>query len=222
MTSNPAGISCGTDCREDYPAGTLVTLTATAHPGSTFNGWAGGCTGIAFSCQVTLRDLTGVTANFTALIPDLTNSLYVTSTGGGTVTSNPAGIQCGVSCDAAFDAATVVTLTPSPNAGLTFNGWRGACTGTGTCQVPMANDNGVMAAFGATYPSHILLLQQDQLTGDGDYAAPRLVVLGPALTVAAGSHMTVEAGERIKFLPGFRVEQNATFQARINPTLRPQ
>lgn len=51
---------------------------------------------------------------------------------------------------------------------------------------------------------------------------PRLVVLGPALTVTAGSHMNVEAGELIKLLPGFRVENSARFQARINATLRPR
>ncbi len=221
VTSNPAGINCGTDCQEDYVAETKVTLTAAAQPGSTFNGWAGACSGNASICQVTITDLTGVTANFTAVTPGTPNTLYVTSTGGGTVTSNPSGINCGTTCDADFNAATVVTLTPTPNPGLTFNGWRGACTGTGTCQVPMTNAKGVMAAFGNTYPSQVLLLQQDQLTGTGDYAAPRLVVLGPALTVAAGSDLTVEAGEQIKCLPGFKVEHGATFRARINPTLKP-
>ena len=221
VTSSPAGINCGTDCQEDYPAFTTVTLTATAQQGSTFNGWAGACSGNGATCQVTITELTGVTANFTALTPGTSNTLYVTSTGGGAVTSSPTGINCGTKCDADFDSAKVVTLTPNPDQGLTFNGWRGACTGTGTCQIPMTNDRAVMAAFGATYPSQLLLLQQDHLTGTGDYAAPRLVILGPALTVAAGSDLTVEAGEQIKFLPGFKVEKNATFKARINPTLRP-
>ena len=221
VTSSPAGINCGTDCQEDYPAGTPVTLTATAQQGSTFNGWAGACSGNGATCQVTITELTGVTANFTALTPGTSNTLYVTSTGGGTVTSAPTGINCGTACEADFDSAQVVTLTPTSNPGLTFNGWRGACAGTGPCQIPMTNDQAVMAAFGATYPSQLLLLQQDHLTGTGTYAAPRLVILGPALTVVAGSDLTVEAGEQIKFLPGFKVEKNATFKARINPTLKP-
>lgn len=221
VTSSPAGIDCGTDCREDYAAGTSVTLTATAAQGSVFNGWAGACSGKSPSCEVEITDLTGVTANFTALETGTTNTLYVTSTGGGTVTSTPIGITCGTQCDADYDSANIVTLTPTPNTGLTFNGWRGACSGTSTCQVPMTLDKAVMAAFGNTYPSQILLLQQEQLVDSSTFAAPRLVVLGPDLTIAAGSNTTVEAGEQIKFLPGFKVEKNATFNARINPTLLP-
>lgn len=221
VTSDPSGINCGTDCEEDYAQGSDVTLTAIAAQGSIFNGWAGACSGKSATCQVQINELIGVTANFTALVPGAVNSLYVTATGGGNVTSSPAGITCGAQCDADFDSATVVTLTPTPNSGLTFNGWRGACTGTSTCQVPMTNDQAVMAAFGNTYPSEMLLLQQDQLAGTGGYAAPRLVVLGPDLTVAAGSNLTVEAGERIQFLPGFKVENGARFKARINQTLKP-
>jgi len=65
------------------------------------------------------------------------------------------------------------------------------------------------------------VLQQEQLGGSGIFAAPRLVVLGPDLTIKAGSNTIVEAGEQIRFLPGFKVEKNATFKARINATLRP-
>lgn len=41
VTSSPAGITCGADCTEAYPAGTVVTLTPTPSSGSLFAGWTG-------------------------------------------------------------------------------------------------------------------------------------------------------------------------------------
>jgi hypothetical protein len=38
VTSNPAGINCGTDCTENYNVGTSVTLTAIPATGFTFAG----------------------------------------------------------------------------------------------------------------------------------------------------------------------------------------
>jgi hypothetical protein len=40
-----------------------------------------------------------------------------------------------------------VTLTPTADAGSTFTGWSGACTGTGTCTVTMDQDRAVTATF---------------------------------------------------------------------------
>ena len=60
-------------------------------------------------------------------------------TGTGTVKSNPAGIDCGSSCNASFNQGTAVTLTATPDAGSIFSGWSGSvCTGAGTCAVNSA------------------------------------------------------------------------------------
>ena len=70
--------------------------------------------------------------------------------GSGTVTSNPAGIDCGNGCSAAFAPNTVITLTATPTAGSLFSGWSGACTGsTNSCQVTMDAAKSVTATFTA-------------------------------------------------------------------------
>jgi uncharacterized repeat protein (TIGR02543 family) len=68
VTSNPAGIACGSDCRESYapfPTPVVVTLTATPAVGSTFAGWSGACSGTAATCKVTMSIARSVAATFT-------------------------------------------------------------------------------------------------------------------------------------------------------------
>ena len=64
VTSNPAGINCGSTCQAGFPTGTNVTLTASADAGSTFTGWSGGgCSGTG-PCAITLSSGTTITASF--------------------------------------------------------------------------------------------------------------------------------------------------------------
>jgi hypothetical protein len=70
-----------------------------------------------------------------------------TGTGTGTVTSNPAGINCGTDCSESYNSGTVVTLTANPASGSTFTGWSGACSGAGACQVTMTAAQSVTASF---------------------------------------------------------------------------
>jgi fibronectin type 3 domain-containing protein len=65
VTSSPPGITCGGDCFESFPSGTIVTLTATPASGSSFTGWTTGCAGTA-PCTVTGNSPVTVTAAFAA------------------------------------------------------------------------------------------------------------------------------------------------------------
>ena len=69
--------------------------------------------------------------------------------GSGSVSSSPAGIDCGSDCSQAYDAGTLVTLTAVAATGSDFTGWTGeGCSGTGTCQVTMDAARSVTATFG--------------------------------------------------------------------------
>jgi hypothetical protein len=63
VSSSPAGISCGTRCAADFPADTVVTLTAS--PAALLTDWSG-CDSVAgATCTVAIRSARSVTATFT-------------------------------------------------------------------------------------------------------------------------------------------------------------
>src|SRR5215475_6236379 len=66
VTSVPAGVNCGTDCTENYPRGTSVTLMAAAASGYHFNTWSGDCTGNAVTCTLTMSGARNVGVTFVA------------------------------------------------------------------------------------------------------------------------------------------------------------
>jgi hypothetical protein len=89
------------------------------------------------------------TVSWTVNVSGSTYQLSVTraGNGAGTVTSSPAGIDCGSTCATAYAPGTPVTLTAAASAGSFFAGWSGACAGTGTCSVTMNSDLSVGALF---------------------------------------------------------------------------
>jgi hypothetical protein len=80
-------------------------------------------------------------------LPHYTLTVNKIGTGSGTVISSPLGVICGSDCLETYDAGTIVTLIAMPNAGSTFAGWTGACTGMGTCTMTMDAAKNVTATF---------------------------------------------------------------------------
>ena len=103
-------------------------------------------------------------------------TVSLAGSGKGTVTSSPAGINCGSSCSANFNSGTSVSLTASPAAGSSFAGWSGACTGTGACSVSLSAATSVTATFnGASVNNinHIVILAQENRSFDHYFGALR-------------------------------------------------
>jgi len=171
ITSSPAGISCPTTCSANFPSGTQVTLTASAGSGYFFGGWQGSCTGTS-PCVLTLTAAASVSAVF-----DAGTGLTVQIAGGGTgtITSNPSGIDCPMTCAASFAPNTHVTLTATPGSGDSFVGWSGACTGNSSCSIALSGSNTVRATFGGSLQSinHIVIFAQENRSFDHYFGALR-------------------------------------------------
>ncbi|TAN48706.1 MAG: hypothetical protein EPN21_14250 [Methylococcaceae bacterium] len=146
ITSSPAGINCGNTCNGVYDWNTPVTLTATPTIDSTFTGWSGACSGTSATCTVTMDQAQNAGAGFAPTQKTL--SIAKIGSGAGTVTSSPAGIDCGANCSVAYPPNTLVTLTAAAAPGSSFSGWLGACTGTATtCTVTLSQTQTVSSTF---------------------------------------------------------------------------
>jgi hypothetical protein len=184
-------------CSTNAAPGTVVTLTATPGAASSFQGWsAGPCQGTtASSCLVTINGYVEVEADFALTSPPAPASyalvVDIGGYGAGTVAAVPdIGLQCfdpvdprySSVCSANVARGTVVTLTATPGAASSSQGWSGACAGQGpACQITMSNAVEVVATFN---PMFVLGGHITGLSGSG-------LVLGttgePNLAVNAGA-----------------------------------
>jgi hypothetical protein len=164
VSSGDKVFSCGNKCYGVYNPGATVTLTAKANSGSSFQLWGGACAGNASTCTVTMNAESTVTATFATAAAGGGGGggaggggggggasgfkLTVSVKDAGSITSTPAGINCGSQCSASYAAGSAVTLSANPLPGKSFLGWSGACTGTTpTCTVTMNADTKALATF---------------------------------------------------------------------------
>ncbi len=149
VTGSSGGIDCGTACSADIAADTVLTLTATPSAGHLLQAWGGTCAsaGGAARCDLTVTQAATVSATF---VPQVAGNftLAVAVTGSGSVRSQPAGIDCGSTCNASFAGSTSVVLTATPAQGQALQAWGGACAGSATtCTVAMTQARNVSASF---------------------------------------------------------------------------
>jgi len=143
--------------------------------------------------------VTSQTATVALTVNAATQTLTVAraGTGTGTVTSSPAGIDCGSTCSGSFNAGSTVTLTATAAAGSTFAGWSGACTNaTGTCTVTMSAAQSVTATFNTAAPTTNTLTVSTSGTGTGSVTSAPAGITCPGTCSApftAGSTVTLTA-----------------------------
>ncbi len=174
--SGPPGMSCTLDgttssgsCAVDLETGVSTTLTAAPSSGSLFGGWSTACTGTG-SCTVTMTDNQTVQATFVAL-QSITVAAGTGSTGSGTVSSSPVGIDCIVTagtvsgaCSSAFPNGSVVTLSVAAAENSVFTGWTGACTGS-TCAITVAGPTAVTAGLATDFPVQVSPVAGNEASG---------------------------------------------------------
>lgn len=103
--------------------------------------------------------------------------------GTGTVTSIPAGIDCGATCQASVNFGTVVTLTAQAGAESTFTGWTGACThAQPDCLVTMHGPKAVTATFTTTVPSYALEIIKEGVGSGNVTSVPEGIDCGTLCT----------------------------------------
>src|SRR5690349_9904351 len=147
VTSSPAGIECGGKCSAPFEEGSTVILTGVPGTNTAAVVWTGcGKLNLENECFVTMSAAKSVTATFNLSERPLTVTKKGTATG--TVTSSPAGIECGGKCSASFVKGTVVTLSATPGPGSEPVVWGGCeSTAEGKCVVTMSAAKSVTATF---------------------------------------------------------------------------
>jgi hypothetical protein len=133
LTSVPTTDAGSGECE----AGRSVAFTTV--PGTTYRIAVDGAGGDEGHFELHLRG---------AAVATHTLSVSRGGSGSGSVSSSPAGIECGAICSHDYAAGTKITLTATPAAGSVFTGWSGGgCSGAGSCQLTLNADAAVTASF---------------------------------------------------------------------------
>jgi probable HAF family extracellular repeat protein len=117
-----------------------VTLHPSAAAGWDFIGFDGACVG--GTCTLAIGADAAAVANFIQNAVELSVSV----SGGGSVVSTPAAIDCPGVCSAKFAPGAAVTLKASAASGSRFDGFTGACAGA-SCSLRLAASASVSASF---------------------------------------------------------------------------
>ena len=138
LTVTPIGSGTVTiePVKATYHYGDVVTLTASADPGWTFNGWGGNASGSENPLTYTIAGDTTITATFT----QDEYSLTINPIGSGTVVVEPV--------QDTYHYGDLISLTPTADPGWTFDGWGGDGSGSDNpLTYTIVGDTSITATF---------------------------------------------------------------------------
>ena len=153
-TGTPEAGKCETEA-QNLGGITGITVVHQADPGSEFAGWEVqegnpfNCAPQAAACTVLFPPIK-IKATFIPEPPKFPLNVTKNGSGNGTVTSSPAGINCGVDCSEEFKENSVVTLTGTPATGSEPVVWEscpGTVNGENECEVTMDAAKEAVASF---------------------------------------------------------------------------
>lgn len=149
VATNPGGDSCG-GAGDSYACGKDVQLVATPDGECcTFDAWSGDCEGNDATTTVTLDGHKSCVAHFKKKGPytlEVSKETVGDCGQDGSVSSRPAGISCGGTCEGEFECGSSVQLTATAVEGVTaFTGWSGDCAADGS--VSMDGNKACTASF---------------------------------------------------------------------------
>lgn len=121
-------------------------------------------------------------------------SVIKAGSGAGTVTSTPAGINCGGSCSGVFDLGPI-TLTAAPAAGSVLTSWSGVCVGTALTCTFTPNDFGnvVTATFTSTAPAMSLAASPSPVIVQAGGSATSTITLTRVNGFADAANLAINA-----------------------------
>jgi hypothetical protein len=159
--------------------------------------------------------------------PKFSLTVARSGSGSGTVTSSPAGIDCGTACVQSFASGTSLTLTATPDVGSVFVGWTGgSCSGADTCQLVITAATSETAIF--EQPTGPYAVQQTESLGGEtlsglvcDIAAPFSVpAVAPTVSWTFNFSPTSAAGGAVTYaysIPSAGESHDATGTYTIGP-----
>ncbi len=202
-----------------YPVCSTVELEAVAGSGSLFANWTGNvANALAPQTHITMTGNQSATATFSKKV---TLTVELVGSGTGTISSTPAGIDCGLDCSQEFDTGTSVTLSTAVNSDTAFNGWvGGGCSGTGDCELTMAADSTVSALLnlkGTCGSADTVILEDMTVETDMTIEACTSIRVGNGFTVVAPASVQLITGNSVEIPGSFSVGYGATFSIYLNP-----